>query len=278
MKKKILIVIVLYNCKLNESKSFLSLAPPLENLIVFDNSESPQDISVYAGKAVYIHNGTNIGLSACYNKAAKYAKDNGYQWLLLLDQDTDFSGVSLADYLNAIKNYKDCNIIAPLVKCGKYTMSPAVLKLKIPHVSLTEFRGVVSLEKISLINSGMCVSIRSFWNCGGYNEKVFLDFSDHEFLRRYKKYNSVAYILPQLIKQDFSVVTDDKMKSLARFKMFCRSLRGCEKETIEDCIVFSLIILKRTIRLIVETHDFKVVQIVFNNYFRKNEKNISLHC
>lgn len=271
MESRILIVIVLYHCKLNESKSFLSLAPPLENLIIFDNSESPQDISAYAGEAVYIHNGINIGLSACYNKAAMYAKNNGYQWLLLLDQDTDFSGVSLADYLNAIKNFKDCNIIAPLVKCGRYTMSPAVLKFKIPHVSLTEFRGVVSLQKISIINSGMCVSVSSFLNCGGYNEKVFLDFSDHEFLRRYKKDNSVAYILPQLIKQDFSVVTDDKMKSLSRFKLFCRSIRGCEKETIEDCFVFSLIILKRALRLMVETHDLNVLQIVFTNYFRKDD-------
>lgn len=72
---KILCVLVLYHCKLQESRTYKTLGANNEHLLVFDNSENPQDITNIAPEAIYIHNESNIGLSACYNQAAKYAKN-----------------------------------------------------------------------------------------------------------------------------------------------------------------------------------------------------------
>ena len=68
---KILCVLVLYHCKLQESRTYKTLGANNEHLLVFDNSEKPQDITSIAPEAIYIHNESNIGLSACYNRAAK---------------------------------------------------------------------------------------------------------------------------------------------------------------------------------------------------------------
>lgn len=249
MKRKILIIIVLYHCKLNESKSFLSLSPPLKNLIVFDNSEIPQDITAYAGDATYIHNETNIGLSACYNRAAIYAAKYGYDWLLFLDQDTDFSSVSIFDYEKAIDENPICKMVAPMVKTGIYTMSPMNIRFNFSRLSKGQYGGLIDIKNMGVINSGMCVSVEAFEKCGGYNEAVFLDYSDHEFLRRFRKLYKEVYILSKNIYQDFSVSTDSKDKSLKRFGLFCQSIRGCEKYTFKDKWTFAFVVFKRACSL-----------------------------
>ena len=86
---KILCVIVLYKCKLENSKSYQSLLQNNEETIfVYDNSPISQE--VHGENIVYIHDSQNGGLSVAYNKAAQYARCNRFDWLLLLDQDTTF--------------------------------------------------------------------------------------------------------------------------------------------------------------------------------------------
>lgn len=266
---KILFVIVLYRCKLSESKTFQTFAKQIQHLLVFDNSESIQDISAYACDAVYIHNESNIGLSACYNRAAQYAREQGYDWILFLDQDTDFSGVSVEDYKNAIRENPDCFLIAPMVKCGKYTMSPMKYKHHFALFSEKTYRGKVFLHNLSIINSGMCVSVEAFWECGGYNEKVFLDYSDHEFLRHFKKVHNQILILPNVIYQDYSAKSDGKEAALKRLALFCESIYGCEKNTLKEQIDFSIPIWKRTLALVVRYHSLLPFVIAYKHYWGK---------
>ncbi len=42
-----------------------------------------KDITNIAPEAIYIHNESNIGLSACYNQAAKYAKKHEYEMVVV---------------------------------------------------------------------------------------------------------------------------------------------------------------------------------------------------
>lgn len=269
MENKILGVLVLYNCLLKESRTYRTVKKRSKDLLVFDNSEQSQNIKSVAPDVSYIHNETNVGLSACYNQAAKFAREHGYQWLLFLDQDTDFSGVTIGDYEKAIEENPDCQMIAPMVKCGEYTMSPMNFKHHFATLSKVSFLGKQKINDISVINSGMCVSLEAFEKCGGYNEKVFLDYSDHEFVGRYKKHFEFLYVLPKVIRQDFSAKTDSKQSSLGRFRLFCRSLSGCEKEGFKDVCEYAFVITKRMLSLMLRFHTIAPCGIAYKNYFFK---------
>lgn len=268
---KILCVLVLYHCKLQESRTYKTLGTNNEHLLVFDNSENPQDITSIAPEAIYIHNESNIGLSACYNRAAKYAKDHDYEWLLFLDQDTDFTEVAISDYKMAIENNPSCLLFVPMVKCGVYTMSPMKYKHHFALFSQKYYEGITSLYQLSVINSGMCVSLAALEKCGGYNERVFLDYSDHEFLRRFKKYYNNVFVLSQTVYQDYSAKSDPIDVALKRFKLFCESIHGCEKNSLKERIEFSIPILKRALSLVLRNRSLLPFAIAYKYYFR-NEK------
>ena len=77
---KILCVIVLYKCKLEDSKSYQSLLRDKDiTIFAYDNSPTPQEVNVK--NVIYVHDSQNSGLGVAYNKAAQYANVsilNGY--------------------------------------------------------------------------------------------------------------------------------------------------------------------------------------------------------
>lgn len=91
MNKQLLFVIVIYNLDFHQSSTYQTLLLPHSDIptYIIDNSlysQIVQDSNVI----FYSHHPDNPGVSFAYNEAAKYAKENGYGWMLLLDQDTHF--------------------------------------------------------------------------------------------------------------------------------------------------------------------------------------------
>ena len=113
--KDILCVIVLYKSIYNECKTYRTFIQKNKDINVYicDNSPCRQNCEDYT-VVKYDHSSFNLGLSKSYNKACDYAKINNYNWILLLDQDTDFSNVSIKDYIAKIDllPYNSFNIVA----------------------------------------------------------------------------------------------------------------------------------------------------------------------
>lgn len=263
---QILLVIVLYKCALKDSHSYRSLLSRYDALSIFVYDNSPFSQQIKRDRAEYVHAPENQGLSVAYNAACKYAKENGYDWMLLLDQDTDFSNISLDDYINAINANEDVKMIAPKVRAGNKYMSPikvwhhiAVLQESVPS-------GMIPLRKYIPINSGMCVNIKAMMKCGGYNEDVFLDYSDHEFVRRFRKHYPTAYILDKEIHQNFSVVSDDKNLSINRYKLYCKSIRACERSGHSDNFWYFILVLKRGLSICFRKRTILPLKIFFWKY------------
>lgn len=126
MNKQLLFVIVIYNLDFHQSSTYQTLLLPHSDIptYIIDNSlysQIVQDSNVI----FYSHHPDNPGVSFAYNEAAKYAKENGYEWMLLLDQDTHFPNGILQEYLDCIRSRPDIHLIAPPVNVsnGRY-MSP----------------------------------------------------------------------------------------------------------------------------------------------------------
>lgn len=264
--KDVLFVIVLYKSALEKSMTYRTLLSKCNNghIFVYDNSPDIQLICL--SNIIYHHDPCNSGLSIAYNTAARCAKENGYEWLLLLDQDTDFSGVAIDDYKSAILANPNIKLFAPKVKCGERYMSPAKIHHKNAVLQSSAPNGIISLNEYSPINSGICVNVDAMIECGGYKEDVFLDYSDYQFIERFKRLYPQAYILDREAKQDFSAFSDSKEATLSRYRLFCRSIKACERHSFADNWGYLFVVTKRCISICFHYKTLLPLKTLWNSY------------
>lgn len=207
-------VIVLYKCSLEDSETIQSLentSNVIDDIFVFDNSPEKYYHEDYFKfkkfRVSYQHDGSNPGLSAAYNTAVKLAKQKGYKWLLLMDQDTCFtesffkslenvshSDPSIVAYMPVVKSYTDKNAI----------ISPSKLFLG-GFTSKNNFESGKQYQKVSGINSGTIINIDFIESLGGFDNKYPLDMLDHWYFREIYRGNKNVFILDCEIYQNLSV-------------------------------------------------------------------------
>ena len=262
----LLCVIVLYRCLLKNAKTYQTLLRPINSyhLYVYDNSPEKQCIN--DSKIIYVHDARNRGLSVAYNNAAKYAKENGFEWLLLLDQDTDFSNILIDNYAKAISENPDIKLFAPKVRCGDKYMSPMRVWHRMGALSIAAASGIISLSKYCIINSGMCVNVEAMIESGGYNEKVFLDHSDHEFLEKFATKYPTAFVIDKVINQNFSDLTANVESTLYRYRLFCRSIKNCTRRSISDSFWFFVVVLRRGLTICLRNKTLQPINIFREEY------------
>lgn len=269
----ILLVIVLYNERLENSQSFKSLYDLKSSipLFVWDNSivaqhnqtEFPQNIK-------YVHCPENYGVSFAYNRAAEYARLINISWLLLLDQDTIFPIGALELYEKSIDLDKRINIIIPQVKIseGRY-ISPVKRNILFLKPQRLVPNGYVDISEYYFINSGIAIKRKLFELVNGYNEQVKLDFSDIEFIHRLRKIKNesvVMFVLDCICLQSFSNQEQSLSQKLKRFELFCQSLKYCSRENMSDRIVLFFIVFKRAISLSLVSLTFEPLFVLFKKY------------
>ncbi len=268
---KILIVTVIYNQKITGTNVYKTLLSEKEAVYIYDNSPAPQPVDNLPDNWIYISDTSNPGLSTAYNKAAGYASANGYDWLLISDQDTIYPPGALELYRTYIGKHQTSRMFIPKVRISDSTyLSPVKNRLYFARISPTEpSSGEITLKKYAVINSGILVTTDSFISCGGYNEKVFLDFSDFQFIERFEDLYKTAYVTDIICQQDFSDKSDNSEKKMLRFEMFCLSLK--EYECVKQNKFFiHMAVLRRAIALSVKIRSLKPIKFFICRYIIRN--------
>ena len=252
---KYLVIIVVYNRDIDEVepvKYFNQLNRQDYTLFIYDNSPIAHHIPSLYTNIVYRHNSQNPGIATAYNEGVRYARDNNYQWILLFDQDTEIKDTDFVLKIDtAIAQYPNINLFVPIVRYRDGIMSPRHCKFFRPTGKILK-PGKHRLEKVAIINSGIVVSVNSFVNCGGYNENTFLDLSDYQFIERLQSIERDFIILNSYLFQDFSNDETSPEKLYARFKMYCKCLKGYKTSRFRYCILIytgllhTLFLFKRT--------------------------------
>jgi GT2 family glycosyltransferase len=224
------IVIVLYNQKIADSASFKSLLLSLESvsihpsLLLYDNSAVPQPVFNVPNIAVtYHHNPQNGGVGEAYNYAAKKALEQRTEWLMLLDQDTVIDQLFFQKLVAAINNNIDLKLLAPIVKSNAredYVISPCRLFLYRGFREKNVRAGIQSFKNRIIINSGAVINVAAFFEAGGYNPAIKLDFSDTEFFYRFSKLHRQFFLLDSTFTHDLSVATSNKESLLLRHNYY----------------------------------------------------------
>jgi rhamnosyltransferase len=254
----ILAVLVLYRRELAATEAVSSIAAGLRecgcslDLFVYDNSPEAMVPGAAAGgcfRLGYVHDPTNPGVSRAFNEGARRAREKGKSWLLLLDQDTDFPAGALAAYCRALAEHADLRLIVPRLLASGRLCSPCGYWAGIGYLLKEVQAGELPLAGKGVLNSGMLVRLDAFTACGGYDERVRLDFADFVFLNRFRSRYDRAWLLDLDCGHGFSDSEEqDEAAALARFAGFCRDARAAATTPLLR-VTHRFLALRRCLRL-----------------------------
>lgn len=176
----ILAGIVLYNPNIKRLKENLFAIKNQVNEVIFiDNASANIDEiegNVNFKDILIIKNSKNQGIAYALNQIMTYAKENKYEWVLTLDQDSVVADNLISEY-SKYTNDKQIGIINPKIIDRNFTKSESDIdqnKISYPTLAIT---------------SG-CLTRRSAWEIvGGFDEWLFIDSVDFDFCYRLTKYN-----------------------------------------------------------------------------------------
>jgi rhamnosyltransferase len=269
----ILFVIVLYKCKLKDSDTFITLAESLNqhkytfDLLVYDNSpELSEELTEFPNiNLTYLSDTKNSGVSKAYNTGAEVAAGMNKKWIILLDHDTKFPVDTIREYLLAIKKYPGEKLFAPIVLIDdKKIISPAHFIFMRGFYLRSINTGINSLVGYSIINSGMCINLEAFNKNNGYNESIKLDFSDHDFIRRFKKATGDKFVVINLkVYHKLSSVTQNSFESdMVRFDYYLEGAKYIASSKKESFFL-KLNAVLRAVKLFLVHHNFGFLTKLF---------------
>tara|TARA_R110002126_G_scaffold141128_2_gene285998 strand:- start:2201 stop:3055 length:855 start_codon:yes stop_codon:yes gene_type:complete len=271
--EKVSVVIVLYKVRYEDSISFQSIlaanrGEELLNLFLYDNSPKPQNITNAQGlNIIYHHDPDNSGVSKAYNTGADWAKQLKKSWMLILDQDTALPINIFEAYKNSLQEFPNVKMIAPLLRLDDGRIfSPFKYSFKRGFHLKSITPGEYSLFKIAPVNSGMFLDLDTFFASGGYNNAVKLDFSDFQFIERFRKLSSTFCLMNLECIQDFSDNEASFSNQLNRFKFYCEGALEISKEGITDWLQYVAIVFVRAANLAWRYKNMEFIFVYFNSF------------
>jgi rhamnosyltransferase len=183
-------IVVLYNPPKKVIENIKTYFNHLNFLYIFDNSNKPQDFILDLvkknRKIRYINCRHNKGVGYAYNYVSNIAIEEGYDWLLIMDQDSYFRNDDLKKIINVLEKdngyfKKSVGILCPVIVYENEN---------IDLLKRDEF------EKILIgINSGSILNLDAYKKAGNFREDYFLDRTDFEYFLRLNKfgYHTLRY-------------------------------------------------------------------------------------
>ncbi len=278
MSMNVTMVVVLYKQKLEESKTFQTIKqtlfsknqdlPDIE-LIFYDNSPEKQVFPLKESGGIhisYVHDARNLGIVAAYNYAFSRAKENGSQWLLLLDHDTELTDAYINEVFNLSDVQKEAAAIVPKIMCEQTMISPVYSHSLRP---LMEERPKDGLQEkpVMAINSGALISVQFIAELGGFNEDFPLDYLDHWlFFEIYAKGRKV-WMLKAVLEHELSVM-DYSRVSLSRYQSILASEINFYQNYKKDLLpAYRMQLAKRFLKQVVTVKNKKIAIHTLKRFF-----------
>lgn len=220
-------LIVIYNKKCIDSKSFNFIKKYNDKIkiIIFDNSTKNLKNKDFcdANNIEYYSLNKNVGLSKAYNYVISKINVSPDNYLMILDDDTSLNDNYFEEVFKSTKN-GEYDLYLPIIEANKKIISPSNIQFNCRVKGISNIKKI-NMNKITAINSGMVVRT-SVYNNITYNEKIFLDYVDHDFMKNIRKNGYRIKMLDSVIKQDFSRNEKGELTSeLFRFKIYKKDFK-----------------------------------------------------
>jgi GT2 family glycosyltransferase len=231
MKSSILAVIVLYKTAPRDSLSVTSLmrafgATSKERLrlrvVLFDNSP---EVKVHPGvfeEEVYVSVSENRGLAHAYNAGLRMAQEEGFDWLLTLDQDTSLPQDFLTGLINAVtavENDPQIAAVVPQIRGSGRALSPyRFLWGVVPTWFPSGYTGIPN-DATYALNSASLLRVSALRQVGGYAPQFWLDASDHVIFNALAAHGKRVYVAGNIqVEHQLSVLDEKNSISVGRYE------------------------------------------------------------
>ena len=186
MEMKVLAGITLYNPNIERLKENIdAIYSQVEEVVCVDNGSDDfkqikQLLTSQYPEIVVIQNQKNLGVAKALNQMFAYAKENGFDWVLTLDQDSVCPDNLIKVYrevvsrLNEFEDLRHVGILCPQTVDRNFD-------------SRTDYQEKYILVD-KCITSASLTSVKTWETVGGFWEELFIDFVDHDFCARCKEH------------------------------------------------------------------------------------------
>lgn len=132
-----------------------------------DNIAAIRELTVTDNRCLLMENEKNQGISHALNALCKKAFDEGYIWVLTLDQDSVIPEGLLEEY----SRYTDLE--------GIGIICPGIIDRNMGREYTRQTSGTEYIHQC--ITAGNLVSLKAWQKAGGYTEELFIDGVDFDF-------------------------------------------------------------------------------------------------
>ncbi len=178
----IALAVILFNPSTDQIKRMLMYADCFETTYFYDNSafESPLLFNT-KNNIIYQANGLNDGIAKALNFMSVLAKNNSFDLLFLLDQDSEWEMGQLIKYRDELVSYPNWQNTAVI---------GANYELDLYNPTAYEAQKIYSV-----ITSSSVINLFLFDEIGGFDENLFIDEVDHDYCYRasFKGYSIVKF-------------------------------------------------------------------------------------
>ena len=189
-------IIVIYKMRPDESATVQTLMRAIDavdpatlklSVFIADNTPGGQPVKELPPAIRYQAFPENPGLVAPYNLAIAQAKQEGYRWLLTLDQDTHLPPGYLANMVESVRRYEmeeHVAAIVPRIVDNGIPISPIHFAGGFfPRVLGYRADGLLARHS-SALNSASLLRISALTRVGGYDDRFPLNNSDTALFHR----------------------------------------------------------------------------------------------
>lgn len=167
-------VVVLYNPDEEVNKNISSYLNAIEKLYVIDNSSEDNSKKIMKDKKIeYIPLYDNKGIAKALNTGCEKALENNFDYILTMDQDSNFENDDIIKFIDFVKKNKEekIAIFTPFHRFGH--------EIKKPEEEVD--------YPFEVMTSGNLVSLNAYKDVGGFKDWLFIDCVDIEFCMNLRK-------------------------------------------------------------------------------------------
>lgn len=181
---KVLAGIVLYQPDTERlTENINAIRNQVDAILLVDNGSNNLDkVKEISGDTVfYIENGANLGIAAALNKIMRYAAENGYEWVLTLDQDS-VCNEGLVDEYRKYTYLEDAGV-----------MTCRILDRHLTEDEMSEEQSEDVREAKRCITSASFCSVKAYLKTKGFDEWLFIDWVDFDYCAQIRKIGYKVY-------------------------------------------------------------------------------------
>lgn len=271
----IVIILVIYKTRLADSVTYQRLQRCRDvlswadtKLIVYNNS--PETPLQESGQYIAVNAERNEKLAAAYNYALQYATENRYEWLMLLDQDTELT----EEYFSELRKFFDSK------KSGNTAAVVPMFKNKSLFLSPRRYNAVTgpvwgkknigpgeTYTYMSAFNSCAVINVKAILSISGFPEEYPLDALDTCYFYRLHRAGYVFHVIPVTMTQNLSVL-DYKSMTIERYMCIVEADKRMAQEIgVSASFFLRLRMLCRCSRFATDRYKRKYIGVTLKHLF-----------